>query len=215
METNICFSNVSKSYSKSIIFNDISYVFSKSIYHLTGQNGTGKSTLLRMMVGLETPDSGLITLNNQPVSNASTLASRGISYIPDNLDIYPFLTGKAFLNWILQLNTSDRLPINSIVESFKLKQHLETKFSDMSLGTKKKFLVATAFIGTPKFIVLDEPMNGLDDEAQNFLIKLLAERAKYSGIILTSHDEDKVTALQPQKLLIIDKTVAAQDALVA
>ena len=58
-------------------------------------------------------------------------------------------------------------------------------------------------------------MNGLDDEAQNFLIKLLAERAKYSGIILTSHDEDKVTALQPQKLLIIDKTVAAQDALVA
>lgn len=205
MNINIRLSNVSKAYKDHQLLNNISYEFTKNVYHIVGKNGVGKSTLLRLLVGLETPDSGNIIINDHKAVCDHNLMAKNISYIPDDLEIYPFLTGKEFINWIAQARSTDSDNIDNIIDSFNLKKHLNTRVSDMSFGTKKKFLITTAFMGTPDFIILDEPMNGLDQSSQSVCLSILEEKSKKSGIILTCHEEDKIAVLHPYTLEILNK----------
>lgn len=207
MNINIRLSNVSKAYGDQLL-NNISYEFTKNIYHIVGKNSVGKSTLLRLLVGLEIPDSGSITINEHKAVRNHNLMVKNISYIPDDLEIYPFLTGKEFINWIAQARSAGNNNIDNIINGFNLKKHLNTKISDMSFGTKKKFLITTAFMGTPDFIILDEPMNGLDQSSQSFFLLILEEKSKKSGIILTCHEENKITVLQPYTIEILNKKLS-------
>ncbi|KTD35037.1 putative ABC transporter ATP-binding protein AlbC [Legionella nautarum] len=75
----------------------------------------------------------------------------------------------------------------------------------MSFGTKKKFILVTALMGNPDFIILDEPLNGLDQNSQSVLINSLEEKSKQCGLILTCHEEDKVSRLQPKTLQLTNQ----------
>ena len=91
MEISIHFENVDKSFNHKLIFSDLSFTFYKRNYHLIGKNGVGKSTLLRLIAGLDLPDSGSILINNHYAVGDSSLNAKRIFYIPDDLEIYPFL----------------------------------------------------------------------------------------------------------------------------
>lgn len=200
MNINIQLTHVSKTYEHRQLLNNISYQFTKNIYHIIGSNGVGKSTLLRLLVGLELPDSGSVIINGHTEVSSHNLMAKNIYYVPDDLEVYPFLTGKEFLNWIAQARPTHSGEIENILECFYLNLHTNTKISNMSFGTKKKFLLASALIGTPDFIILDEPMNGLDQNCQHVLLTILTEKSKNSGLILTCHEEDKIAQLHPYKL---------------
>lgn len=190
---------------------DLSYSFQQRIYHLCGGNGVGKSTLLRLIVGLEPPDSGTIVLNNKYSIREHSINAKRLFYVPDDLAIYPFLTGYEFLSWLAQLRTKNTAEINQLLERFELDVHAHTKIADMSFGTKKKFLLSSALIGEPDFIILDEPFNGLDNKSQQVLLALLAEKASHCGILLTTHHDAHLERLNPIKVEVLAGQLASTE----
>lgn len=213
MEISIHFENVNKSFNHKLIFSDLSYTFYQRNYHLIGKNGVGKSTLLRLIAGLDSPDSGSILINNQYAVGDSNLNAKQIFYIPDDLEIYPFLKGMEFLLWIGRARASNMNEINEVVEKLELKAHQHTYISEMSFGTKKKFLLASALIGNPDFIVLDEPLNGLDKHSQVVLLTLLNEKAISSGIILTTHHDSEIDLLKPVKIQVLKNKLIEEESM--
>ncbi len=125
-------------------------------------------------------------------------------YVPDDLAVYPFLTGKELLFWLAKARINNTDGINLIIEQLELQQHLNTRISDMSFGTKKKFLLSSALIGKPDFIILDEPLNGLDKMSQQTLLVLLQEKAIHCGIILTTHHDTPLDVLDLIKIELIE-----------
>ncbi|KTC93177.1 MULTISPECIES: ABC transporter ATP-binding protein [Legionella] len=213
MEISITLKKINKSFKDKTIFSDLSYEFYKNNYHLVGKNGVGKSTLLRLLVGLDSPDSGSILLNNQFLMDSNTNQyAKKIFYVPDDLDIYPFLTGLEFLSWITKVRTNNPDEINTLIDKLELKQSQNTSIADMSFGTKKKFLLASALIGQPDFIILDEPFNGLDKHSQQVLLTILEEKAVSSGIIVTTHHDSNLALLNPLKIQILDKKLSQEEA---
>lgn len=204
MESRLQLQKVNKAFTDKVLFADLSYTFQQRAYHIIGKNGTGKSTLLRLLVGLDAPDSGSIILNNHyPVSDNSVNA-KNLFYVPDDLAVYPFLTGKGLLSWLAKARTNNVDEINQILEQLELQPHLNTRIADMSFGTKKKFLLSSALIGQPDFIILDEPLNGLDKRSQQVLLMLLQEKVLHCGIILTTHHDAHLGFLNPIKVELIE-----------
>lgn len=197
MEIRIELKNVSKRYANKKIFSDLNFSFNQGCYHIVGENGAGKSTLLRLISALESPDSGTVFMKN-----ANSNLSQRIFYIPDDLAVYPFLTGIEFVSWIAKLRTQQLDEVSDILEQLELNPHQHTAIGKMSLGTKKKFLLASGLIGSPDFIVFDEPLNGLDKYSQSVFIELLSEKCKSSGIILTTHHEANIELLDPIRVVI-------------
>ncbi|MFJ1269803.1 ATP-binding cassette domain-containing protein [Legionella lytica] len=200
---------VHKSYANKALFTGLSYTFQQQVYHLCGGNGVGKSTLLRLIVGLESPDSGTIVLNNQYSVRDNSVNAKRIFYVPDDLAIYPFLTGHEFLSWLAKLRTKNTAEVKQLLERFELEVHAQTKIADMSFGTKKKFLLSSALIGEPDFIILDEPLNGLDKNSQQVLLALLAEKATHCGILLTTHHDAHLERLNPIKVEVLAGQLAS------
>lgn len=203
MEPSIELQKINKSFANKILFTDLSYTFHQRVYHLTGGNGAGKSTLLRLIVGLDSPDSGAVVLNNNYLVKDNSVHAKRLFYVPDDLPIYPFLTGYEFVSWLAKVRTKNIAEVNLLLERFELQAHAHTKIADMSFGTKKKFLLSSALIGQPDFIILDEPLNGLDQKSQQVLLELLQEKAVHCGIILTTHHDAHLGQLNPVKVEIL------------
>lgn len=203
LDISIQLQRVSKSFSDKVLFADLSYTFHKKVYHIIGKNGVGKSTLLRLIVGLDFPDSGAVMLNNKYSVRDNSVNAKKLFYVPDDLALYPFLTGKEFLSWIANARTKNVDEIEELIERFELQQHLNTLIADMSFGTKKKFLLSSALIGQPDFIILDEPLNGLDKKSQQVLLLLLQEKVNQSGILLTTHHDAHLNRLNPIKVEVL------------
>lgn len=182
-----------------MVFSDLSYRFDKHNYHLIGKNGSGKSTLLRLIVGLDVIDSGTIIINNGFYAQNN---KKQIYYVPDDLAIYPFLTGNEFLSWIAKARYTTTEELDKVINQFELKSHLNTSIANMSFGTKKKFLLASALIGQPDFIILDEPLNGLDKNSQQVLLSILKDKSCNAGIIFTTHHDVNIELLSPVKVQI-------------
>ena len=206
MEHSIQLININKSFSNKVVFSNLSYNFGQNNYHLIGKNGAGKSTLLRLIVGMDVIDSGTIIINGQNNTN-----SKQIYYVPDDLEIYPFLTGDEFLSWIAKARFSTPNELTKVIDQLELKIHLNTFIADMSFGTKKKFLLASALIGSPDFIILDEPLNGLDKNSQQVLLSILKEKACNTGIIFSTHHDANIESLSPIKVQILNNKLIEEN----
>ena len=98
-----------------------------------------------------------------------------------------------------------------VIDQLELSPHLNTFIEDMSFGTKKKFLLASALIGHPDFIILDEPLNGLDKNSQQVLLSLLKEKSDNTGIIFSTHHDANLDILNPIKVQILNHTLMEQN----
>lgn len=153
-----------------------------------GQNGSGKTTLLNMMSGSLKPNQGQIFYAGSNLYDKKEYnIKKIIGYVPDVAPIYPFLSGKDFLRFICKIKKS-KWP-SDLISIFSLEKHLDTKFISMSYGTKKKFLFISGIINNPHYLILDEPMNGLDQHATNEMYRLLTEYLDCDKIcVIVTHD---------------------------
>ena len=164
------FEGLGKSYGARAIFQSAHLSLDTGVYALQGPNGIGKSTLLALLAGALPADAGDVWIDGVSLTHAPLAARQRLSYVPDESPIYPFMTGRELLNLVaMAKKTVVMQDMLALVNGFGLDAHLNTRFTAMSLGTQKKFLLSAAWIGDPLVLLLDEPSNGLDVDARVFL----------------------------------------------
>ena len=139
------------------------------IYGFIGQNGAGKTTTLRAVSGILQFDEGEILIDGNSVKAQPVLCKSILAYIPDNPDIYEFLTGTQYLNYIADIFRVDQKTrsekIVKYADMFRILDDLGKLVSSYSHGMKQKLVIISALLHSPKLLILDEPFVGLDPEA--------------------------------------------------
>ena len=162
------------------------------IYGLLGSNGAGKSTTLNILLGFLTPDSGTALINGVDTTGNAYEARNQIGYIPENVSLYPYLTGVENLDYFCKLNDKSHSPDK--LSGFLDKCGLSREFHNMrtetySKGMRQKVGIAIALAKEASVYLLDEPASGLDPLASNELSALLRTLASSgAGILMASHD---------------------------
>ena len=193
MKNLISIQNIIKSFKNLKAVDNLSLEIKEGeIYGLLGSNGAGKSTTLNILLGFLTPDSGTALINGVDTTDNSDEARKQIGYIPENVSLYPYLTGVENLDYFCKLNDKNHSPEK--LEEFLDKCGLDSEFHNMrtetySKGMRQKVGIAIALAKEASVYLLDEPASGLDPLASNELSALLRKLASNgAGILMASHD---------------------------
>lgn len=170
---------------------DISFTVEKGeIVGFVGQNGAGKTTTIKMMTGILNPTAGTVTINGYDMKKRPLAAKQSIGYIADNPDMFLRLTGLEFINLmadIYGISEEERIErIETLAESFEVKDALMRPMSDYSHGMRQKMMVIAALVHNPPVWILDEPMTGLDPKAAFTLKKRMREHAEAGNCVFFS-----------------------------
>ena len=177
------------------------------IYGFIGHNGAGKTTTLKSVVGILQFDGGEIFIDGTSVTADPIKCKKEIAYIPDNPDIYEFMTGIKFLNFVADIfgvSAADRQEkIRKYAEIFELTADLAQPISTYSHGMKQKLAIISAWIHSPKLIIMDEPFVGLDPKAAHLLKGMMREVCDNGGAIFFSTHVLEVAEKLCDKIAII------------
>lgn len=181
--------SVTKRYGETLAVDGVSLrVEAGEVYALLGANGAGKSTLIRMMTGLAEPDAGQVTVCGEEMRRRPLAAKRRVGYLPEELYFYQRLTGREYLRLVAGLKGASDARVSEEVEFFELKAVEGKWVGGYSLGMRKKLGLAAAFVGHPRVLVLDEPLNGLDVEMMRQLrLRIGRERDAGRAFVISSH----------------------------
>lgn len=160
----------------------------RSVICVCGPNGSGKTTLLSMLAGATAPSAGDIVLNGRSLVRAHRAALEMVSYVPDGCPVYPFLTGREWLDFVQSIRASNRERAHELLERFSIAHLLDTRIDNMSLGTAKKFLLTAGLACEAPILILDEPTNGLDLSSFDVLRDMLARHRQQGLVVLSCHD---------------------------
>lgn len=159
--------NLTKRFGDKVAVDNIDLsVKSGEIYGFLGPNGAGKTTTIKMIVGMLMPDGGSISVDGIDAIHDDVEAKRQIAYVPDSPEIYDIMTGRQYLNFIadvFELSDEERnKQIDRYAEVFEMQDNLDVMIAGYSHGMKQKIVIMGALIHSPKLLILDEPMVGLD-----------------------------------------------------
>lgn len=189
--------NISKSFDKGLVLNNINLCFeSGKVYGLKGRNGSGKTMLLRAISGLILPDSGTIKIDDKILGDDLSFPP-SVGVLIENPGYIPELSGKENLKNIADIKgvISDK-EINEIMKYFDLEPESKKPVKKYSLGMKQKLGLCMAFMEDPELVLLDEPMNALDEKAVNDLKDLILKKENEGKlIIIASHDLEDLEEL--------------------
>ncbi len=181
--------NISKNYYAKNIISNLSCEFTQGCHGILGPNGSGKTTFLKIICGAESLTNGDVILNGISLKRNHVLFKKQVGYAPDKLMVYPFLTGKEFINMITRIKKpDDKEEMHEILDGLKIASYLSVRFDEMSLGNQKKYMLFASFIGSPPVLILDEPTNEIDIESKEFIINYLNRVKEQKIIIFSSHD---------------------------
>lgn len=200
--------HLTKIYGDKKAVDDLSiHIKSGEIYGFIGHNGAGKTTTLKSVVGILQFDSGKIFINGNSIKEDPLTCKRDIAYIPDNPDLYDFMTGIKYLNFVADIfgvSLSNRQSrINDYAERFELTKDLAQPIAAYSHGMKQKLAIIAAWIHTPKLIIMDEPFVGLDPKASHLLKIMMREVCENGGAIFFSTHVLEVAEKLCDKIAII------------
>lgn len=160
------------------------------IYGFIGHNGAGKTTTIKSCTGILQFDSGEIYIDGTSIIKEPLVCKRKIAYIPDNPDLYEFMSGIKYLNFIADVFGVDgdvrKERIHKYAEMFELTGDLAQPISAYSHGMKQKLAIISAWIHEPKLIIMDEPFVGLDPKASHLLKQMMREVCEKGGAIFFS-----------------------------
>ncbi|NLY73032.1 MAG: ABC transporter ATP-binding protein [Tissierellia bacterium] len=202
--------NLSKSYGNKKAVNDISFqVLPGEIFGFLGPNGAGKTTTIKMIVGLLEQDEGEIRISGLDTRKDSLETKRLFSYIPDSPELYPNLTGRAYLNFLADVygvsqEARDRA-IARYSEVFAMEGAVDQFISSYSHGMKQKIALMGALIHEPQILIMDEPMVGLDPKSSFRLKEIMRELCGQGKSVFFSTHVMEVAEQLCDRIAIIDR----------
>ncbi len=177
------------------------------IYGFIGHNGAGKTTTLKSVVGIQQFDSGKITIGGHSIQDDPIACKKMLAYIPDNPDLYEFMTGIQYLNFIADIfsvGAQERQErIRRYADLFELTGDLAQPIAAYSHGMKQKLAIISAWLHEPKLILMDEPFVGLDPKASHILKGMMREVCDQGGAIFFSTHVLEVAEKLCDKVAII------------
>ncbi len=200
--------HLSKAYGEKKAVDDLSlHIAPGEIYGFIGHNGAGKTTTLKAVAGILNYDEGTILVDGVDNRKNPLDCKRRIAYIPDNPDIYDFMTGIKYLNFVADIfgvGSAERQErIRKYADLFELTGDLGQAVATYSHGMKQKLAIISAFIHEPKLILMDEPFVGLDPKAAHILKDMMRELCDKGGAIFFSTHVLEVAEKLCNKVAII------------
>ena len=199
--------HLTKAYGDKKAVDDLSLHIRPEIYGFIGHNGAGKTTTLKSAVGILRFDSGEIRINGRSIKDEPVACKRVLAYIPDNPDLYDFMTGIKYLNFVADIfgvpSEERRAKIDDYAARFELTDDLAQPIAAYSHGMKQKLAVIAAWLHSPKLIIMDEPFVGLDPKAAHLLKIMMRELCEEGGAIFFSTHVLEVAEKLCDKVAII------------
>ena len=181
----------SKFYGDFAAVSDLSlHIAPGEIYGFIGHNGAGKTTTIKACCGIIGFDGGEILVDGVSIKANPIECKKKFAYIPDNPDLYDFLSGIKYLNFVADIYAIPKNERNELIrkyaDMFELTDSLAEPISNYSHGMKQKLAIISALIRKPKLMILDEPFVGLDPKASHLLKEIMAELCRNGGAIFFS-----------------------------
>lgn len=208
--------NVSKSFGDKIVLENVSFSIDEGkIIGLVGPNGIGKTTIMKMISGLLLQDSGSIKVCGITINEDRLKYLSNLSCIIETPSLYEELSGLDNLNFIGRLNNVPINKINDIISFVNIKDSINLKVSDYSLGMKQRLALGIALLTNPKLLILDEPTNGLDPEGVLNLRETLKNISQEfnTSILISSHILSELDKICDKILFVKDKKILEADML--
>ena len=200
--------HLTKRYGEHMAVEDLSlHIQPGEIYGFIGHNGAGKTTTLKSAVGILQFDAGTITIGGHSIADEPLECKKLLAYIPDNPDLYEFMSGIKYLNFIADvfaIPAAERQErIRRYADALELTDDLGQPISAYSHGMKQKLAVIAAWMHSPKLILMDEPFVGLDPKAAHLLKEMMRAHCDDGGAIFFSTHVLEVAEKLCDKVAII------------
>ena len=200
--------HLTKAYGEKKAVDDLSlHIVPGEIYGFIGHNGAGKTTTLKSVVGILQFDAGEITIDGISIKENPLECKRRFAYIPDNPDLYDYMTGIKYLNFIADIfgvGANERQArIHKYADAFELTADLAQPIAAYSHGMKQKLAIIAAWLHDPRLIVMDEPFVGLDPKAAHTLKGMMRQVCDNGGAIFFSTHVLEVAEKLCDKVAII------------
>ena len=200
--------NLTKTYGEKRAVDNLSlHIAPGVIYGFIGHNGAGKTTTLKAVVGILQFDKGEVFIKGESIRKNPLACKQKIAYIPDNPDLYEFMTGIKFLNFIADIfgvpEEKRQERIRKYADLFEMTENLAQPIASYSHGMKQKLAIISAWIHEPKLIIMDEPFVGLDPKAAHILKQMMREICDEGGAIFFSTHVLEVAEKLCDKVAII------------
>lgn len=183
---------------------------SPGIYALIGPNGAGKTTLFNVISNLIKPTSGKIEVVDRP--NTDSKIFYEVSFLKDNRVLYDYLSGYDHLSFIASAQKIDKNRINEVIDKLQISKYIRKKVGTYSLGMKQHLLIAMAILNKPKFLILDEPLNGLDPTSVIKVRGIFQELSKNgTAILISSHTLSEIDLMTNNILFLKNGKIIEED----
>lgn len=184
-------SHVAKNFGEKQVLRDVSFsVPEHTVFGFVGQNGAGKTTAMKMILGLLTVNSGEITVDGMPVRYGNTPTNRFIGYLPDVPEFYPYMTPSEYLRFCGEISGMPAKETKSRCEELLRLVGLEKekhRIKGFSRGMKQRLGVAQALFGRPKLLICDEPTSALDPAGRKELLDILTAAKEETTVLFSTH----------------------------
>ena len=200
--------HLTKKYGEKTAVEDLSlHILKGEIYGFIGHNGAGKTTTLKSIVGILQFEEGKIRIDGDSIQENPLACKKKIAYIPDNPDLYEFMTGVQYLHFIANIFGVDEKTrqerIRKYADLFEITSDLAQPIAAYSHGMKQKLAIIAAWIHNPELIIMDEPFVGLDPKASHILKGMMREVCDEGGAIFFSTHVLEVAEKLCDKVAII------------
>ena len=211
-------SHLTKQYGNHLAVDDVSFtVADGQICGLLGPNGAGKSTIMNILTGYLSATSGQVTVAGHPLPEEADAAKACVGYLPEQPPLYPEMTVQEYLTFAAELKgvkkAERKEQVCRAARRTGLEAVLPRLIRSLSKGYKQRVGIAQALLGSPRLIILDEPMVGLDPAQVIEISKLIRELGRAHTVILSSHILSEVQAVCQQILILSKGHLAAAGSL--
>ena len=207
MPASIKISNLCKHFEDIIAVNDLSLTaYPSQIIALLGPNGAGKSTLMNMISGYLTPTSGNIDILDL---SDPTEIKKNIGFLPEGSPLYDDMSVKSFLRYIAKLKSQPLSEVDKVMNIANISHVSSQKIETLSKGYKRRVGFATAIIGNPPILLLDEPTDGLDPNQKDHMLNIIREMSYEKTIIISTHLLDEAQSISNRIIIMNNGKIKA------